>query len=56
MAKRTHLVRDEDDSGVRVARGRDTEGSVITMLPTLTIERAAAKQGLDIFEDSIEVR
>jgi acetylornithine/succinyldiaminopimelate/putrescine aminotransferase len=30
-----------------------TEGSVITMLPALTIDRAAARQGLDIFERSI---
>jgi acetylornithine/succinyldiaminopimelate/putrescine aminotransferase len=31
----------------------DTEGSVITMLPALTIDRPAAKRGLDIFEGSI---
>jgi adenosylmethionine-8-amino-7-oxononanoate aminotransferase len=31
----------------------DTEGSVITMLPALTIDRVAAKRGLDIFEESI---
>jgi 4-aminobutyrate aminotransferase-like enzyme len=30
-----------------------TEGSVITMLPALTIDRAAARRGLDIFERSI---
>ena len=30
-----------------------TEGSVITMLPALTIDRAAARNGLDIFEQSI---
>ena len=29
------------------------EGSVITMLPALTIDRAAARRGLDIFEQSI---
>ena len=27
-----------------------TGGSVITMLPALTIDRAAARKGLDIFE------
>lgn len=31
----------------------DTEGSVITMLPALTIDRPAARRGLDIFEGSI---
>ena len=30
-----------------------TEGSVITMLPALTIDRAAARHGLDTFEQSI---
>lgn len=30
-----------------------TEGSVITMLPALTIDHTAARQGLDIFEQSI---
>ena len=30
-----------------------TEGTVITMLPALTIDRAAARKGLDIFEQSI---
>jgi acetylornithine/succinyldiaminopimelate/putrescine aminotransferase len=32
------------------------EGSVITMLPALTIDRAAAKRGLDIFEESLATR
>jgi acetylornithine/succinyldiaminopimelate/putrescine aminotransferase len=37
------------DGGLLLA----TEGSVITMLPALTIDRAAARRGLDIFEQSI---
>ena len=37
------------DGGVLLA----TEGSVITMLPALTIDRPAARRGLDIFEQSI---
>ena len=52
-------VGDEDGADEVVAKCRrgglllDTEGSVITMLPALTIDRAAAKRGLDIFEASI---
>jgi acetylornithine/succinyldiaminopimelate/putrescine aminotransferase len=52
-------VGDEDTADEIVERCRRgglllaTEGSVITMLPALTIDRAAARRGLDIFEQSI---
>lgn len=52
-------VGDEDRADEIVGKCRrgglllDTEGSVITMLPALTIDRPAAKRGLDIFERSI---
>jgi len=52
-------VGDEDYAEAIIERCRDggpllaTESSVITMLPALMIDRAAAKKGLDIFELSI---
>jgi 4-aminobutyrate aminotransferase-like enzyme len=55
-------VGDEDDADelIRQCRRRGlllaNEGAVITMLPALTIDRAAAKRGLDIFERSIQRR
>jgi acetylornithine/succinyldiaminopimelate/putrescine aminotransferase len=52
-------VGDEDHADEIVTRCRrgglllSNEGSVITMLPALTIDRATARRGLDIFERSI---